>query len=68
MIAVCYCQYAPKPSPLIPVPSARIAIDSFGGDEAAYQQYLESNAKSEIIRLEDEGAIADYYLLKFITL
>ena len=47
LIAVCYCQYAPKPSPLMPVPSARISIDSFGGDEAAYQQYLESNAKSE---------------------
>jgi hypothetical protein len=47
MIAVCYCQYAPKPSPLMPVPSARISIDSFGGDEAGYQQYLESNAKSE---------------------
>ena len=47
LIAVCYCQYAPKPSPLMPVPSARISLDSFGGDEAAYQQYLESNAKSE---------------------
>jgi len=31
----------------MPVPSGRISIDSFGGDEAAYQQYLESNAKSE---------------------
>jgi hypothetical protein len=32
----------------MPVQSARISIDSFGGDEAAYQQDLESNAKSEV--------------------
>jgi hypothetical protein len=51
LIAVCYCQYAPKPSPLMPVPSARISIDSFGGDEAAYQQYLESIADIESVSL-----------------
>ncbi|MEG3858740.1 hypothetical protein QT974_06420, partial [Microcoleus sp. herbarium12] len=48
LVLLCYCRYAPQPSPLMPVPSAGISIDSFGGDEAAYQQYLESNTKSEV--------------------
>ncbi|MGL5061805.1 MAG: hypothetical protein ACRC62_17690 [Microcoleus sp.] len=48
LIAVCYCKWAPKPSPLMPVPNTQISIDSFGGDKAAYQQYLENQTKSEI--------------------
>jgi hypothetical protein len=32
----------------MPAPSVRISIDSCGGDEAAYQQDIENNAKSEV--------------------
>jgi hypothetical protein len=41
-IAVCYCQYVPKPSSLIPIPQGKISVDSFAS-EAEYQQYLEQN-------------------------
>ena len=42
MIVVCYCQYNPVNAPLKPMPERHVSIDSFGGHEAAYSQWLES--------------------------
>ena len=46
VIAVCYCQYSPIDAPLKPMPSRQVSVDSFGGDENAYKNWLESQ-KSE---------------------
>lgn len=42
MVVVCYCQYNPINAPLKPMPERQVSVDSFGGDEAAYKQWLES--------------------------
>ena len=42
-IVVGYCKYIPVQSPLMVMPKAQIAIDSFG-DESAYQEFLKSDA------------------------
>lgn len=42
MIVICYCKYSPINAPLNPMPERQISADSFGGDEAAYRQWLES--------------------------
>ncbi len=42
MIVICYCRYNPINAPLHPMPQRQVSVDSFGGDEAAYQQWLES--------------------------
>ena len=42
-IVVGYCKYVPVQSPLMVMPKAKIAIDSFG-DESAYQEFLKSDA------------------------
>jgi hypothetical protein len=41
MVVVCYCKYAPVNAPLKPMPERQITADSFGGDNAAYEQWLE---------------------------
>ncbi|MCC3529642.1 MAG: hypothetical protein JGK21_15635 [Microcoleus sp. PH2017_22_RUC_O_B] len=41
-IVVGYCKYLPVQSPLMVMPKAQIAIDSFG-DESVYQEFLESD-------------------------
>lgn len=42
MIVICTCQYNPIDAPLKPMPDRQISIDSFDGDENAYQRYLET--------------------------
>jgi hypothetical protein len=42
MIVICYCQFSPIDAPLKPMPERQVSVDSFGGDEAAYQQWLET--------------------------
>jgi hypothetical protein len=42
VIVLCYCRYNPIDAPLKPMPKRQVSIDSFGGDEIAYKQYLES--------------------------
>jgi len=42
MIVICYCKYNPINAPLKPMPERQVSVDSFGGDEAAYKQWLES--------------------------
>ncbi|MFM7428181.1 MAG: hypothetical protein ACKO7W_24820 [Elainella sp.] len=39
-IVICYCQYSPLNAPLHPMPERQISADSFGGDKAAYEQWL----------------------------
>jgi hypothetical protein len=39
-IVLCYCRYNPIDAPLKPMPERQVSVDSFGGDEAAYQQWL----------------------------
>jgi hypothetical protein len=41
MVVVCYCKYAPVNAPLKPMPERQITSDSFGGDNVAYEQWLE---------------------------
>jgi hypothetical protein len=45
MIVICYCQYSPVNAPLKPMPERQVSIDSFGGDETAYGQWLESQKR-----------------------
>ena len=42
MIVICYCQYNPINAPLHPMPERQVTVDSFGGDEAAYKEWLAS--------------------------
>ncbi len=42
VIVMCYCRYSPIDAPLKSMPKRQVSIDSFGGDEVAYKQYLES--------------------------
>jgi hypothetical protein len=41
-IFICYCRYAPIGALLRPLPPRIISLDSFGGDEKVYQEYMES--------------------------
>jgi hypothetical protein len=41
MMVVCYCQYSPINAPLKPMPERQVSVDSFGGDQKAYEQWLE---------------------------
>jgi hypothetical protein len=41
MVVVCYCKYAPVNAPLKPMPERQVTADSFGGDNVAYEQWLE---------------------------
>jgi hypothetical protein len=42
MVVICYCKYSPINATLKPMPEREVSVDSFGGDEVAYQQWLES--------------------------
>ncbi len=42
MVVICYCKYSPINTHLKPMPEHQVSVDSFGGDEVAYQQWLES--------------------------
>lgn len=42
MVVICYCKYNPIDAPLKPMPDRQVSIASFGGDKAAYEQWLES--------------------------
>lgn len=46
MIVICYCQYSPLNAPLNPMPERQVSVDSFGGDETAYKQWLESQKEA----------------------
>jgi hypothetical protein len=41
MVVVCYCKYVPVNAPLKPMPERQVTADSFGGDNTAYEQWLE---------------------------
>ena len=41
-IVLCFCRYAPVATPLKPLPPIQVSAASFGGDEQAYQDWLES--------------------------
>ena len=42
MIVLCYCKYSPINAPLKPMPERQVSVDSFGGDAAAYERWLEA--------------------------
>jgi hypothetical protein len=42
MIVICYCKYSPINAPLNPMPERQVSLDSFGGDQEAYKQWLET--------------------------
>jgi hypothetical protein len=41
-VVICYCRYNPINAPLHPMPDRIISVDSFGGDDAKYQEWLQS--------------------------
>lgn len=42
IVVICYCKYAPINAPLKPIPERQVSVDSFGGDSAAYEEWLEA--------------------------
>ncbi len=46
-IVICYCEYSPINAPLKPMPKRQVSIDSFGGNRAAYEGWLESQNNRE---------------------
>lgn len=46
MVVICYCKYSPVNAPLKPMPERQVSIDSFGGNKAAYEQWLESQKQT----------------------
>jgi hypothetical protein len=40
IIAVCYCKYNPINTSLKPMPERQVSLDSFGGDNEAYEHWL----------------------------
>jgi hypothetical protein len=42
MVVICYCRYNPIDAKLKLMPDRQVSIDSFGGDRAAYECWLES--------------------------
>ncbi|MEM9539295.1 MAG: hypothetical protein AAGA60_07255 [Cyanobacteria bacterium P01_E01_bin.42] len=48
MVVICYCQYSPINADLKPMPDRQVSPDSFGGDETAYQDWLEKKEKDAI--------------------
>jgi hypothetical protein len=46
VVVICYCKYNPINAPLKPMPDRQVSVDSFGGDESAYKQWLESQGAS----------------------
>lgn len=42
VLVICYCKYSPINAPLNPMPDRQVSLESFGGDETAYQQWLDS--------------------------
>jgi hypothetical protein len=42
MVVICYCKYSPINAPLKPMPERQVSVDSFGSDQAAYEQWLET--------------------------
>ncbi|MBD2580119.1 hypothetical protein [Oscillatoria sp. FACHB-1406] len=47
-IAICYCEYAPIDAPLEPMPERQVSLDSFGGNQNAYREWLESLETAEV--------------------
>jgi len=50
MIVICYCKYNPIDAPLKSMPDRQVSLDSFGGDRAAYAQWLESQKQPIEVR------------------
>jgi hypothetical protein len=46
MVVICYCKYNPINAPLKPMPERQVSVDSFGGDQEAYKQWLESQKQT----------------------
>ncbi len=42
MVVICYCKYSPVDAPLRPMPDRIVSLDSFGGNEDRYREYMES--------------------------
>ena len=42
VIVICYCRYVPINAPLKPMPDRQVSLDSFGGDQEAYDRWLAS--------------------------
>jgi hypothetical protein len=48
MIVICHCKYSPINTPLKPMPERQVSLDSFGGDEQAYKQWMEQNHAAQV--------------------
>ncbi len=47
MIVICTCRYNPINAPLKPMPDRQVSIASFGGDQEAYDKWLESQKNKQ---------------------
>jgi hypothetical protein len=47
-IVVCYCKYSPVDSILVPMPDRIVSLDSFGGDQEAFDQWKASQVKQPV--------------------
>ncbi|MBD2313300.1 hypothetical protein H6G20_16660 [Desertifilum sp. FACHB-1129] len=42
LVAICYCKYSPINASLNAMPERQVSVDSFGGDERAYKDWVDS--------------------------
>jgi len=47
-VYICYCKYLPIDAPLKPMPPRQISLDSFGGDEKAYKEYMDARSSASV--------------------
>ncbi|ESA36063.1 hypothetical protein N836_08770 [Leptolyngbya sp. Heron Island J] len=47
LIVVCVCRYVPVESELVPLGKVTVSADSFGGDQAAYEEWKASELVSQ---------------------
>lgn len=47
-VVVCYCTYNPINAPLKPMPERQVSVDSFGGDNAAYERWRDQKQPAEV--------------------
>ena len=50
MVVICHYRYSPVNAPLVPMPDRQITADSFGGDEIAYQQWVEAQDEYDSVQ------------------
>jgi hypothetical protein len=42
MVVICYCKYNPINAALKPMPERQVSLNSFNGDQEAYERWVEA--------------------------